>query len=100
MPPIKTLPAWRQGWTWTLIKSAVAVALSILACTAALLWLLTDLVGRLPGWIPAAWLERIFLWVLSHVWLFGPVAGLVLGALVSLGIVAYDARRGRLRRLS
>jgi hypothetical protein len=99
MPPIKTYPAWRKGWPWTLIKCVTTLAVTVAAATSLMLWLLRDLVGRLPGWLPSPVVERLFQWLLKYVWVFGPLAGLALGLVMSLGIVVYDAKRGRLTRV-
>lgn len=100
MPPTHDLPAWRRGWTWTLIKCSAIILATSAAATMALYWLLRDLIGRLPGWVPGAIVERLFRWLFGHVWLLGPIVGLALGVLVSLGVIWWDARKGRLTRLS
>jgi hypothetical protein len=99
MAPNNAPPAWRRGWTWTVIKCVLANLVAALLGTAGLLWLLRAVLGRLPGWLPASWVRWLFEWMLRHLWFVGPVLGLLVGLLVSLAIVVYDAKRGRLTRL-
>ncbi len=97
--PVKTYPAWRKGWTWTLMKCATALVTTALAGVGALWVVLRWLLTRMPGWLPASWLERLFRWALTHVWFVGVFAGLFVGLVLSLGIVILDARAGRLTRV-
>ncbi len=90
----------RRGWTWTLIKCGIAMVLSAIVGTIALMVLLHALLTKLPGWLPSSWARWLFEWVLHHVWFVGPLVGLVLGSLVSVAIVIVDAKRGRLTRVT
>ncbi len=91
--------SWRTGWTWTLIKCALATITSALLGTAGLVVALRALLAWLPGWLPNSWVEWLFAWALRHVWFIGPVVGVVVGALISTAIIAVDAKRGRLTRI-
>ena len=93
-------PLQRRGWTWTLIKCAVATILSAIAGGLALFVVLRGLLGHLPGWLPASWAAWLFGWLLRHVWFVGPILGALVGLLVSTAIVVIDAKRGRLRRIA
>lgn len=93
-------PAWRTGWTWTLIKCAVTTVATALAGTGAMFLLIRLLLDKLPGWLPSTWVRWAFEWLLAHVWFVGPALGALLGLLISAGIVVFDAKRGRLTRLS
>jgi hypothetical protein len=95
----ENLPAWRQGWTWTLIKCAIVNVTAALLGGVALLWFIRRVLDKLPGWLPEAWVRWLGDWVLRHVWFVGPVLGLLVGLVVSVGVVIYDAKKGRLTKL-
>jgi hypothetical protein len=95
----RSLPSWRRGWTWTLIKCGVATLVLAVAGTLALIAVLRNLLDRLPGWLPESWSRWLFEWILGHVWFVGPVIGVLVGLLVSAGIVVVDAKRGKLTRV-
>jgi hypothetical protein len=97
--PAPRFPSRRRGWTWTLVKCAVAMITAALVATVALVAFLRSLLGWLPGWLPNSWAEWLFTWMLKHVWFVGPILGLLIGALISVGIVVVDAKRGRLTRI-
>lgn len=96
---VKTLPAWRTGWTWAFIKCAAVLVVSVAGATAALYYALHSLLGRLPEWLPERVTRWVFEWALRHLWFVGPVAGLSFGAVLCAGIVVYDAKRGRLPKV-
>lgn len=85
------------GWSRTLLKCALTVA-ALAALGALGLWWLLHRV-EMPWFIPRALIE----WLMEHarpiaLWL-GAVLGALLGLLASVGIVVYDARKGRLSRV-
>ncbi len=101
-PPrrVDTIPGWRTGWTWTLLKCGALVAACVAAATGALYYALHSLLGRLPDWLPEKLTRWAFEWALQHLWFLGPAVGVSVGVLLSAGVVVFDAKRGRLKRLS
>jgi hypothetical protein len=93
-------PSRRQGWTWTLIKCGLATFATSVSATVGLLIVLQKLLDRLPGWLPPSWVRWLFEWTLRHVWFLGPIVGIVLGLLVSSVIIAVDAKRGKLTKIT
>src|SRR5689334_21300264 len=93
------LPGWRTGWTWTLIKCAVTTLFTAIAATGTLAWLIRKLLDELPGWLPDSWGRWAFEWLLSHLWFIGPIVGVVVGLILSTGIIVIDAMRGKLKRV-
>jgi len=87
----------RRGWPWTLLKCLLTV-LALAGLGALALWALLN--GIEPPWfVPRPVLE----WIMEHVrpyalWV-GAFLGALLGMLASVGIVVYDARKGRLSRV-
>ena len=89
--------AERRGWGYTLLKCLFAVAMLAALGAGALWWLLNHL--ELPWFIPRALIE----WIMEHVrpvalWI-GAALGALAGLLASVGIVVWDARKGRLSRV-
>ena len=99
MSETNTPPAWRTGWTWTLIKCATTIAAAAVAASGVLFWLISKLLEKLPGWLPASWARWAFEWLLSHLWFIGPIVGVFVGLIVSAGIVLVDAKRGKLTKI-
>jgi len=95
----KNLPAWRQGWPWTLIKCAAALVTTSGFSTGAIYLLVRWMMSKLPDWVPTAWVQMLFDWILKHVWFVGPLFGLLIGGYLALGIVVYDAKKGKLTRI-
>ena len=90
-------PTWRRGWTYT--------ALKCLALTAVLTGLGALALHLLLGAVVPPWFvpKPVFEWVMENLrpyalWL-GAALGAFVGFLGSLGVVAFDARRGRLTRV-
>lgn len=87
----------RRGWPWTILKCLILMA--VLAALGALgLHLL--LAKVVPPWfVPKA----VFEWLMEHVRPYALVLGAALGGFVgflgSLGVVVWDARKGRLSRV-
>ncbi len=92
-----TTPTWRRGWTWTAIKCLTLTAALMGLGALALHLLLGTLVP--PWYIP----KPVFEWLMENVrpyalWLGAALGGFV-GFLGSLGVVLFDARKGRLPRV-
>jgi len=92
-----TTPTWRHGWTWT--------ALKCLTLTAALMGLGALALHLLLGAVVPPWYlpNPVFEWLMENVrpwalWL-GAALGGFLGFLGSVGVVLFDARKGRLPRV-
>jgi hypothetical protein len=87
----------RNGWFWTILKCLILMA--VLAAGGALaLHLLMEKV--VPPWfVPRA----VFEWLMEHVrpyaLVLGAAAGGFVGFLGSVGVVIWDARKGRLTRV-
>ncbi len=95
LPPPPPPP--RGGWLRTLARCVGVTALLSALGAAALWWLLHRVAP--PWFLPRA----VFEWLLAHVapyaaWL-GAIVGAIAGFLTSVGILSWDARRGRLSRL-
>lgn len=92
-----TTPTWRRGWTWTALKclTLTAVLMGLGALTLHLL-----LGAVVPPWyLP----KPVFEWLMENVrpwalWLGAALGGFV-GFLGSIGVVLFDARKGRLPRV-
>lgn len=97
---VETVPAWRTGWTWTLIKCAAVIAACVAAATGALYYALQALLGKLPDWLPEKLTRWAFEWAMQHLWFIGPVLGVFVGVVFSTGVVVFDAKRGKLKKLS
>lgn len=86
-----------RGWPRTLLKCLLATALLAALGAASLWWLLHRV--ELPWFIPRAVIE----WLMEHArpvaLLVGAALGALAGLLASVGIVVYDARKGRLNRV-
>ena len=92
-----TTPSWRNGWTWT--------ALKCLTLTAALMGLGALTLHLLLGAVVPPWYlpKPVFEWLMENVrpwalWLGAALGGFV-GFLGSIGVVLFDARKGRLPRV-
>lgn len=91
-------PQRRYGWPYTLAKCALVTAGSGALGAGALWWLLHRL--DRPWFIPGPvfrWLVEV---VLPYALWVGGAVGVFVGLLFSVGVVAYDARRGRLTRVT
>lgn len=87
----------RRGWPRTLLKCLLTVVALALAGALALWGLLHGI--EAPWFIPRA----VLAWVMEHVRPYalgvGAFLGAILGLLASVGIVVWDARKGRLSRV-
>lgn len=90
-------PAWRRGWLYTLVKCALLMA-GLAALGAGGLWWLLHHVQP-PWFVPRVVYEWILETVAPYAAWIGGILGAFLGLLGSLGVVAYDARKGRLTRV-
>lgn len=93
----ETTPTWRRGWAYT--------ALKCLALTAALTGLGALALHLLLGSVTPPWFvpRPVFEWLLETLRPYALWAGAALGGFVgclgSVGVVLFDARRGRLTRV-
>ncbi|MBK6533914.1 MAG: hypothetical protein IPF99_31350 [Deltaproteobacteria bacterium] len=90
-------PSWRRGWSYTALKCLVLTA-ALMGVGALALHLLLATVAP-PWYVP----RPVFEWLMENVrpyalWLGAALGGFV-GFLGSLGVVVFDARRGRLKRV-
>ncbi len=90
-------PTWRRGWLYTLFKCSLLMA-SLAAVGAGALWWLLHRVSP-PWFIP----RPVFEWLVDTLapyaaWIGGALGAFV-GFLGSLGVVVYDARKGRLSKV-
>ncbi len=86
-----------RGWGRTLLKCLLTMLALAGLGALALWWLLNHL--ELPWFIPRALIE----WIMEHVrpvaLAVGAALGALAGLLASVGIVVWDARKGRLSRV-
>jgi hypothetical protein len=86
-----------RGWGRTLLKCLLTITALAALGALSLWWLLNHL--ELPWFIPRALLE----WIMEHVrpvaLAVGAALGALAGLLASVGIVVWDARKGRLSRV-
>lgn len=91
-------PRWRRGWPWTLIKCALLTAITAAVGVVGMYYLVHSI--EPPWYIPGP----VYEWFMAHLapyalWL-GGIAGAFVGFLGSVGVVVYDAKRGRLSRVA
>lgn len=90
-------PAPRRGWSWTLVKCLALMAVFMGLGALALHLLLAAVVP--PWYVPKA----VFEWLMENVRPYALGLGAALGGVVgffgSVGVVVYDARKGRLTRV-
>jgi hypothetical protein len=86
-----------RGWGRTLLKCLLTITALAALGALSLWWLLNHL--ELPWFIPRALIE----WIMEHVrpvaLAVGAALGALAGLLASVGIVVWDARKGRLSRV-
>jgi hypothetical protein len=87
----------RPGWSWTLLKCLILTAVLAAGGALALHLLLASVVP--PWYVP----KPVFEWLMQNVrpialWLGAALGGFV-GFLGSIGVVVFDARRGKLTRV-
>ncbi len=87
----------RRGWGWTLARCGLATAILAVLGAVGLYWLLGAWTP--PWWVPGPVLDWLFDTIRPYALLVGAFLGALLGLPVSVLIVVFDARRGRLTRL-
>lgn len=92
-----TLPTRRRGWPRTLLKCLLLTSVLAGLGALALHLLLAQIVP--PWFVPKA----VFEWLMENVRPYALVLGVALGGFVgflgSIGVVIWDARKGRLTRV-
>ena len=88
----------RRGWRYTLLKCALVIATFAAVGGGGLWWLLHHVSA--PWFIP----RFIFVWLVENIapyaaWVGGAV-GAFLGFIASLFVIAFDAARGKLSKVS